>query len=384
VALPKPILLEPNLQPRPYRGGSRLAAFRGLGTAPGERYPEDWIGSVTKVMQSDEAGLSRLPGGTTLRDAVESDPASYLGPEHVAILGASTGLLVKVIDAQQRLSIHVHPDRSFARRYVGSPFGKTEAWYVLETASVDAAMYFGFSEIIDPDTLLTTVESGHGGALLERMNRVPVKRGDALFVPAGTPHAIGEGILLVEVQEPSDLLVRLEWAGYAVGDMRNDLGLGFMTALSAVDRSPWDIDRMADVRAHASMDKELVSLLPRGAGHFFRLDAASISARLTLPQMFGIVIAVAGSGSLLSDSTELSVHTGDAILVPWSAGEVDLTGNLSIVVCRPPDPVQVVQADPDLTSWLRTTEPAGSQTEGSFVDTTNRSSGQDPQLKSTK
>jgi mannose-6-phosphate isomerase len=329
-----------------------------LGAAPGERYPEDWIGSVTTVMGRDDAGLSRLSDGTRLRDAVESDPISYLGPEHVSTLGSNTGLLVKVIDAQQRLSIHIHPDRPFARRHMRSPFGKTEAWYVLEAADDDAAVYFGFTETIDADALLATVGSGRGASLLERMNRVPVKRGDAVFVPAGTPHAIGEGILLVEVQEPSDLLVRLEWGGYAVGDMRNDLGLGFATALSAVDRSAWDAARLDDIRGHVSAQHGLVSLVPGGASAFFRLESAVVETQLTLPQMFGIVIAVAGSGTLRSGATELSLRTGDAVLVPWSAGEVDLAGDPSVVVCRPPDPSQVVRADPDLTAWLRPADPA--------------------------
>ena len=351
-----PISLEPNLQPRPYRGGSRLAAFRGLGGAPGDRFPEDWVGSVTTVFGHDDVGLSRLPDGRTLREAVASDPAAYLGPDHVAVLGTSTGLLVKVIDAQQRLAVHAHPDRPFARRQLRTPYGKTEAWYILQTAGPESAVFFGFVEDVDEDRLLATVESGQGATLLDLMHRIPVEPGDVIFVPAGTPHAIGEGILLVEAQEPSDLLVRLEWSGYATGSMPSDMGLGFPTALRAVDRTGWDAHRLAAVRSSIPRSREgLVSRLPPTASEFFRLEAGTVHGTLTLAPGFCIVITIGGAGEISAGGKDMPISVGAAVLLPWAAGDVEIRGDLDIVVCRPPDPVDVRRLDPGLEEWLEAT-----------------------------
>jgi mannose-6-phosphate isomerase len=92
-----PLVLGSN-QPRQfYRGGERIARFRGLPS--GSAYlPEDWVGSVTQLFGSDGAGLTVLDDGRILRDAIAADPAGYLGPDHVAAAGSDLGLLVKLLD----------------------------------------------------------------------------------------------------------------------------------------------------------------------------------------------------------------------------------------------------------------------------------------------
>src|SRR5688500_6067902 len=127
-----PVPLEAN-QPadRFYRGGAKISEFRG-GTPVGDRMPEDWIGSTTTLFGSPETGLTRLPDGRLLRDAVAESPQDWLGPEHTAGYGADTMLLVKLLDAGQRLPVHVHPEGAFAARELGRAHGKAEAWYILE------------------------------------------------------------------------------------------------------------------------------------------------------------------------------------------------------------------------------------------------------------
>ena len=348
----RPLVLAPNLMDRPYRGGSALAAFRGLAQAPGERCPEDWIASTTTVFGDDQRGLTALPDGTSLRAAVERDPAAYLSPEHRAVFGSSTGLLLKLIDAQQRLSVHIHPSRAFARRELGATYGKNEAWYVVATDGPDAVVHFGFTEPVDERELLEVVDAGQGGSLLDRMHAIPVVPGDAVFVPAGTPHAIGAGILLIEAQEPSDLLVRLEWSGYAVGSMPSDLGLGFDRALGAVDRTGWDADRLAGVRHRGSSG----SVLPAAADGFFRLDQMSVRDRVELDADFSVLVVLDGSGELRADGSTTPSRTalsrGQAVLVPYGTGPVEVVGELDLVRARPADPRRVAELDPDLTALL--------------------------------
>lgn len=355
-----PLLLAPNLVERPYRGGSRLAAFRRTAIGELDRVPEDWVGSTTSVFGQGDTGLTCLPGGTSLRDAIRAQPEAYLGTEAAAVTGGDPGLLVKLIDAQQRLSVHLHPDRGFARRRLGQAFGKTEAWYVLE-ARPGAAVHFGFREAIGAGELLATVEAGEGGSLLGTLNRFEVTSGDVIFVPAGTPHAIGEGIFLVEVQEPSDLLVRLEWSGYVVGGMPNDLGLGFPVALEAVDRSAWDAARLETVvhRRSTAQDDAYGELLPPQAAPYFRLGRIQGGGE-PLDAGFSILIVVRGSGALrTADGAHHQLAAGDCWLIAWQDGPTALEGDLEVIRCRPADPSIAAAADPDLSSYLAPTASGG-------------------------
>jgi mannose-6-phosphate isomerase len=120
----RPVVLPPNGVPRFYLGGPAIAELRGT-EAAGERVPEDWVGSTTTVFGEDELGLSRLPDGRFLRDAVAEDPVAFFGPEHAERRGADPALLVKLLDAGERLPVHVHPDGAFAREALRSPYGKT-------------------------------------------------------------------------------------------------------------------------------------------------------------------------------------------------------------------------------------------------------------------
>ena len=103
------IELPANQLPRFYRGGARIAAFRGLESVD-DQAPEDWVASTTVVHGDSQFGLSRLPDGGRLRDAIEADPEAFLGHAHVERFGADPALLVKLLDAGERLPLHLHPD----------------------------------------------------------------------------------------------------------------------------------------------------------------------------------------------------------------------------------------------------------------------------------
>ena len=228
---PGPVVLGPNQPQRFYRGGQKIAAFRagarpeagpeagpgsrapGSGPVPGSaaslpdadppgsgqdggHRPEDWVGSATTVFGSQTDGLTRLPDGRLLRDAIGADPEAYLGPGHVRRHGSSPALLVKLLDAGERLPVHCHPDDVFARRHLASPWGKTEAWIVIDAAP-GSEVHLGFSEVVPDETLAGWV-AGQDPAMLRALNRVAVRPGDAILVPAGLPHAIGAGVFVVE------------------------------------------------------------------------------------------------------------------------------------------------------------------------------------------
>ena len=143
-----------------YRGGERIAAFRGAEGYAGMHSPEEWIASMTTMTSRGEDGLSRLADGVLLRDAVTANPLAWLGPEHVDQFGISTELLVKLLDAGQRLPVHLHPDRAFSRAHLGLAHGKTEAWIILDVAD-GAQVRLGFAE-----SMAAAHEIGYGTAPL--------------------------------------------------------------------------------------------------------------------------------------------------------------------------------------------------------------------------
>jgi mannose-6-phosphate isomerase len=318
----KPFTLPPNILRHFYAGGERIAALRG--TEPADHTPEEWIGAANTTFDGSR-GLSRLPDGTLVREALSGDPEAFLGPEHVARFGADPALLVKLLDAGQRLPVHFHPDRDFAERELGLAHGKTEAWLIVE-ADPGASVWVGFSRDVDLDSVRGWMDAQDSAAMLAEMRELPVAAGDAIFVPAGAPHAIGAGILMVEVQEPTDLSVLLEWDGFELTEDEGHLDLGWDRALQALDRSAWSEERVAALRGPGPGH----SMLPPAADPWFR--AERVRGGDELDAGFSILVGLAGSGDL--GGTPFG--RGTALLVPHAAGPLTLGGGVEAIRCRPP------------------------------------------------
>jgi mannose-6-phosphate isomerase len=332
----RPIVLPPNGIPRFYLGGPEIAALRG--TDPeGERVPEDWVGSTTTVFDENELGLSRLPDGRLLREAAAADPVAFLGPHHAARRGSDPALLVKLLDAGERLPVHVHPNDAFAQRALRTPHGKTEAWIVVATTKADASVAAGFRDDVSPEALERWVREQDHAALLGALNPMPVQPGDAIFVPAGTAHAIGDGVLIVELQQPSDLSVLLEWEGFGIEDEHEaSLGLGWDVALGCVNLAAGDASLLRG--PDASSDGPVTRLLPPEADAFFRAERIAPAPIAAIERGFAILVVIDGAGTLMAEVGEpLPVHRGETVLLPWQAGTCHLEGDVVAIACRPPD-----------------------------------------------
>ena len=320
----KPHVLPPNVLRHFYAGGERISALRG--TAPADHAPEEWIGAVNTTFDGSR-GLSALADGTLVRDAIEADTEGFLGPDHVARFGADPALLVKLLDAGQRLPVHFHPDREFASRELGLAHGKTEAWLIVE-ADPGASVWVGFSREVELGEVRGWMAAQDSAAMLGAMRELPVAADDTVFVPAGVPHAIGEGILMVEVQEPTDLSVLLEWDGFELTEDDGHLGLGWETALQALDLSAWDDARAGALRGPG----EGRSLLPAAADPWFR--AERVRGDDELDAGFGILVGLAGAGEVGGEA----FGRGTALLVPFAAGPLSVSGDVVAIRCRPPEP----------------------------------------------
>lgn len=323
----QPQLLPANVIPHWYAGGPALAAWRGLPSI-GQSSPEEWVGATVARFGEPDLGPASLADGTPIREAIKSDPLGWLGRDDGQ--PGDTGVLVKLLDAGQRLPVHVHPTRDFACRHLGCAYGKTEAWYILQ-ADDDAAVWVGWREPVDPERLSALVDAQDAEAMLALMHRIPVRPGDGVLVPGGTPHAIGRGVLLVEAQEPTDQSILLERVNTTASDGEVFLGLDRDVALSAVESAALgDVDELL---RHARADG-LTPVLPDVAAEYFHMDLLTLGA--DVPAGFAVAVVLSGTGSLNPAHGEaLAITARDTLVVPASSGGWHVEGDLALLVCRP-------------------------------------------------
>jgi len=220
-----------NLQPtklienrvwRSYRGGKLLDAFHGHEDGSDGFLPEDWLASVVTAINPERAdapeqeGLSKTEtaqGSCYLKDLILQDPEGFLGSAHRARFGENFGVLTKFLDAAERLPIQVHPDKIQAKRLFQSDYGKTEAWYILEGRVIDGVepyILLGFQEDVPREQLQALFAAQDIAGLEALMHRMAVRPGEVYLIEGGTPHAIGSGCFMLEIQEPTDYTISLE------------------------------------------------------------------------------------------------------------------------------------------------------------------------------
>jgi mannose-6-phosphate isomerase len=316
-----------------YRGGNRIGALRhGPG---GPMRPEEWIGSITTRFGEAEQGLSHLSDGTLLRDAIKNDSQGWLGEDHVKNFGLSTEILIKLLDPDQRLPVHYHPNKAFAKTHLGLDHGKTEAWIILE-APAGSGVGLGFSQTQNKEDLLKLVRAQDSAALLASLRRSEVKVGDAVLVPAGVAHAIDAGIFVLELQEPTDLSALLEWEGFAVDGIKDGhLGLGFETVTDALMLDPLSDSEFDSLITHNVFSGgSLRSVLPLKSDGYFRAHLAPGSG--DFPAGFAVALVLDGSGAIsFANAPEMAITKGDAVVIPHSAGAFTFSG-ANAIICRPP------------------------------------------------
>ena len=233
-----PVRLKSERAWRTYHGGRLIDEMQGLSSSSDTHFPEDWIMSTVRAINAGREeiveGLNRLADADlTLKDFIAADPAAALGAAHVAKWGESPAVLVKLIDAAERLGIQCHPDKDRARQFFGSPFGKTECWHIVGGRAIDGekpCVYMGFKPGVTEDAWRDVFDRQDIPAMLGMLHRIEVKPGDTFLIEGGMPHAIGAGCLLMEIQEPTDYTFRTEKVtpqGFAISEKACHYGIGF-------------------------------------------------------------------------------------------------------------------------------------------------------------
>ena len=357
-----PLRLLENRVWRTYSGGKMIGIWRGREEAD-THMPEDWIGSMTKAVNPnhpgpENEGLSYIDGKALgleedqlLCELIKAHPEEMLGKAHVALFGAQTALLVKALDAAERLAIQAHPDRTDAMRYFSSPFGKTEAWYVLSTRSETnppPAVLVGFRENVTREEWKQLFETQDIHGMHNALHRIEVQPGDVILLEGGVPHAIGEGCFLLEIQEPTDYTLRVERTtprGMKLTDMACHQGAGFDAML---DMFHYEFLTREETlarwqkqprRIREEADGCIDVLLDENDTPCFSLERMQLSGRMATPESdsFRIAVVVEGNGTLCTDSDTLELKQGDCLFLPaalpqcWWQGE-----RMTILFCMPP------------------------------------------------
>lgn len=308
-------------------GGSGLERVLDKSLPPGKRIGESWEvsdqpGATSVVCNGAYAGM----GLDALR---ERFPEELLGPRGLAMGRGRLPLLIKFLDCQDRLSAQVHPDDAYAAANEGGSLGKTEMWYVV-AASPGAVLWCGLKPGIDRPALERAITEGR---VPETLAEVPVSAGDCFFIPAGTVHALGDGLIICEIQQNSDVTYRFyDWDRVGLDGRPREL----------------HVEKSLDVIEYgASRD-------PRCAVQETNVPGATVTRLVTCPEFAAEKVTV--TGRLDSDTGRTSFHTlsavmgeghvrvgdgapeplrrGQSLLIPSAAGGYDIESAGDLTVLR--------------------------------------------------
>jgi mannose-6-phosphate isomerase len=343
LAMPLPPLrFRPILKPRAW-GGRRLARFgKPVPPAPAPPIGESW--EVADLPPPVEDGISRVAGGpfdgTSLRDLMDAHRRAILG--HARDVDGRFPLLVKFLDAHEHLSVQVHPTAEYAARHPGAHL-KTEAWVVLEAAP-GACIYRGIRDGVTEAAFRAAIADGSAVDLLVTE---PVAAGDCIPLESGLCHALGAGVVVAEVQTPSDTTFRVfDWNRndparplhvdramecILFGD-RQRLGDAPVTNLSRSD-APWvDGLRSARLCGNDRFEIEAIEASPSGDAAPVRFEAGAVPEVLMLLSGEAICSAAGMPAARLA--------AGDTLLLPADrvATTVDLSTNALVLRAAPAQP----------------------------------------------
>jgi len=197
-----PLLFRPILKPRIWGGEKLHKVFGKITTEENNKIGESW--ELSGLEDSDSVVINGFLSGNTITELIEIYMDELVGQKVFDTFGTYFPLLFKFIDANDKLSIQVHPCDDIAQER-HDVLGKTEMWYIID-AEPEAELVLGLNKKMDANLLKESIQSY---TLEQHLQKVPVKKGDCFFIPAGLIHAIGKGILLAEIQQSSDITYRL-------------------------------------------------------------------------------------------------------------------------------------------------------------------------------
>ena len=227
-------------------------------------------------------------------------------------------LLIKFIDAKENLSVQVHPNDSYAKKYENDT-GKTEMWYILDCIE-NSKLICGFKENIEKENLKEIILNGK---IKEYLNYTEIKKGDVIYVPSGTVHAILGGTLICEIQQNSDLTYRVyDWDRISKDGKKRELH---------IDKAIDVIDTNSKPKKISTNSKEIENILNT---EYFKVDKINIKDSFTLTsslETFYAMNVIDGTGNIYTKSNKYEINKGDSFIIPATIGECKIVGKLSVL-----------------------------------------------------
>lgn len=342
---------------RTYQGGKLLDTIEGKETPEDSSFPEDWIGST---VQARNVGREHVTEGLAMvkdddgqsvpfRDLLKRDQQYYLGSASGSPRSLDDIPLVKYLDSATRLHFQAHPTRAFAQERLGLPRGKTEAYVILETREdvSDPYIYAGFQRPPSREQLKEWIETQDIESIESCFDRIPVKPGDVFLLPGGRPHALGEGILMLEIMEPSDLAVRFEFerCGYVIPEQARFMDRGIETALDVFNFEPIPADKVdAEFRCPPKVlttDEQgncLEELIGADKTSCFTVKRASVNGSFVRnEEAFFYGVVTEGSGTLRIGDKVTQLNRWERFFCPAGVSnfQYESQSGMSILECYP-------------------------------------------------
>jgi mannose-6-phosphate isomerase len=274
-------------------------------------------GNVSKVKNG-------LLQGRMLSDLISEFKGKLVGEKVYKQNGDEFPLLVKFIDANEDLSVQVHPDDELAKKRHNS-LGKTEMWYILQ-ADPHSTLISGFNQTVTKETYLEKLNSGK---LFDILNKENASAGDCFYLPAGRVHTIGKGLLLAEVQQSSDITYRI-YDFDRVDDKGNKRELHTEEALDAIDYKKYDTYKSPYIN-------KFNELVPLAESKYFKTGKLALNTGLYRDysglDSFVILIGVEGKGKVVADKIEYHIQFGECLLIPAEIKKITIIpeGNLTLL-----------------------------------------------------
>ena len=319
-----PLKFKPRVKERIW-GGQAIVAKKGKAAgrlAKDKLYGESW--DLSSVKGDVSVVANGFLKGNNLEEIIEVYMGELVGEENFEHYGLEFPLLIKYLDCNDKLSVQVHPDDALAEERHNS-FGKTEAWYVVD-CKPGAAIYLGFKDLnLTREEYIAAVSESR---LEELLNKVEVKPGDTFFIPAGTVHALGAGLEVVEVQQTSDITYRIyDWDRVDAEGKSRELH----TAL-AVDAIDFEADAELLHRKYELQKGGEAKVIESNYFTMVLHDVAG-GKNFDLSELdsFVVYIALNGSVRIFADGNEETLEEGEVILIPAEVNEVVAEGNAKLM-----------------------------------------------------
>jgi len=358
-----PLKLISNRVTRTYTGGELIDKFLGNNNPKDNNKPEVWIGSIIEAKNEEKSktneGLSYVEvfgDKYLLKDVIEKNAEFFLGEKHLKKYGMNTALLVKMLDSSERLTIQVHPTQIKAKDLFNSKFGKTEAWYILDTRKIeDETPYIllGFKPEITKTKWKNLFKKQDIKGMINSLNKINVKPGEVYLVESGVPHAIGPGCFLIEIQEPTDYTIRVEKTTPSNKKISDELchqGIGFEKMFDCFEYhgynktqiiKKWRKNKLNNINIKENIETVLIDYEDTPHFKMKLYDIFDTYKLYNKKEQFSILTIISGKGKILWNDQVINLKRGESFFLPAKINDIKIINksdknSISLLRCYPP------------------------------------------------